>query len=75
MVFGTCQALPIDQVNVLIFIFMSSKSYLIICTVPGALWVMLMCWGPYLVAVNRGVRLAPSKCLRAFRVEPEHRYD
>jgi hypothetical protein len=44
MVFGTCQALPNVQVNVLIFILMSSKSYLIICTVPGALRVMLMCW-------------------------------
>jgi hypothetical protein len=40
----TCQALPSDQVNVLIFILMSSKSYLIIVGVPGALMVMLMCW-------------------------------
>jgi hypothetical protein len=44
MVFGTYQTLPNDQVNVLIFILMSSKSYLIICTVPGTLRVMLMCW-------------------------------
>ena len=42
MVLGTCQALPNDQVNVLIFISMGSKQYSMIITVPGALWVMLI---------------------------------
>jgi hypothetical protein len=43
MVLGTRQALPNDQVNVLIFILMSFEQCLIIIAVPEALWVMFVC--------------------------------
>jgi hypothetical protein len=49
MVLATCHALQDIQVNVLIFILMSFEQCLIIIAVPEALWVMFMCWGPYLV--------------------------
>jgi hypothetical protein len=49
IVLGTWHALQEGQVNIKIFILMFLEQYLMIIAVPEALWVMFMCWGPYLV--------------------------